>query len=348
MEFYSKFLKPGFPESFQLKRKMRFCRCYHLDRRRLYSNVVDQLLYRDRIQKSAIVDSVGHKITTYDQLYYRAKRLALYIQATSSVDQITSIGSYLPSSSDYVVSMLATWILGKRFVPLNIAHPAKELEYFIEDSKISVLIHNQDDIHKTNQLKIDLVHSSNLKLLDISSSYELAFKDREFHARLVGELIDDSSRALTEDALVLYTSGTTGRPKGVLHTHTTIQHMIEGLVKSWEYSSDDHILHFLPLHHLHGVLNKLLCVLYAGGAVEFMQTSSAEMIWRRLALKSQKAPTIFMAVPTIYVKLLEHYKKLEEDVKISAVTRLKQMRLHVSGKYLISSTDEINRFSLHE
>lgn len=145
-----------------------------------------------------------------------------------------------------------------------------------------------------------------------------------------------------ENALVIYTSGTTGRPKGVVHTHSSLQHMTISVTSAWQYSHNDKILHFLPLYHVHGLLNKLLCVLHVGGTVEFMKSAQAALLWQRLAqetirsdrqqdqeLKQQQAElqhhhnhhhhhhhshenpqnqdklTMFMAVPTVYAKMLE-------------------------------------------
>ena len=72
---------------------------------------------------------------------------------------------------------------------------------------------------------------------------------------------------------------------------------ITTLVTSWEWSADDHILHFLPLHHVHGFVNKLCCGVWAGATVEFLPFDGGE-VWRRFA--AGQGGTVFMAVPTIY------------------------------------------------
>jgi len=92
--------------------------------------------------------------------------------------------------------------------------------------------------------------------------------------------------------------GTTGRPKGVLTTHTALTAQITDLVSSWEWSSEDHILHFLPLHHVHGVVNKLACALWSGAMVEFIPWG-AKTVWDRLM--SANDVTVFMAVPTVRI-----------------------------------------------
>merc|ERR1719433_1674978 len=71
-------------------------------------------------------------------------------------------------------------------------------------------------------------------------------------------------------AILFYTSGSTGKPKGVLHTHRSIESMARILTKAWKWTKDDQILHTLPVHHVHGVVNALHCCLYIGATCHFL------------------------------------------------------------------------------
>ncbi|PNX89605.1 malonate-CoA ligase-like protein, partial [Trifolium pratense] len=87
--------------------------------------------------------------------------------------------------------------------------------------------------------------------------------------------LDNTLRSSEDPALILYTSGTTGKPKGVVHTHRSIIAQVQTLTKAWGYTSADQFLHCLPLHHIHeihvhGLFNGLLAPLYAGSTVEFL------------------------------------------------------------------------------
>ena len=124
-----------------------------------------------------------------------------------------------------------------------------------------------------------------------------------------------------EDAYIVYTSGTTGKPKGVVHTHGAIETQIKDIVEAWEYKQTDHILHFLPLHHLHGIVNKLLCVLYVGGTIEFIE-ANPEVLWNRLL--SNTNATLFMAVPTIYARMIEVYRYQMTREEQKAIPRIVQ------------------------
>ena len=136
-------------------------------------------------------------------------------------------------------------------------------------------------------------------------------------------------------ALIIYTSGTTGRPKGALHTHGSLAAQIGSLVSAWEWGAGDRILHPLPLHHIHGIVNALLCPHAVGAAVEFMPKFSPNGLWARLRQGQQPggAPvTVFMGVPTMYVRLLQALDTTEPGPdRDAAVAAARALRLTVSG-----------------
>lgn len=149
-------------------------------------------------------------------------------------------------------------------------------------------------------------------------------------ALLGGEESDSSS-----GALIIYTSGTTGRPKGALHTHGSLAAQVSSLVRAWEWSESDRILHPLPLHHIHGIVNALLCPHSVGAAVEFSQKFSPSGLWSRLrAGVAGSAPpvSVFMGVPTMYVRLLQALDGLGPGAeKEAAAAAAAALRLTVSG-----------------
>ena len=72
--------------------------------------------------------------------------------------------------------------------------------------------------------------------------------------------------------MILYTSGTTSKPKGVVTTHANIEAQITALVEAWGWREDDRIPLFLPLHHVHGIVNVLGCALWSGAFVEAFES----------------------------------------------------------------------------
>ena len=128
--------------------------------------------------------------------------------------------------------------------------------------------------------------------------------------------------------MILYTSGTTSRPKGVVTTHDNITAQIMSLVQAWEWSADDRILLFLPLHHVHGIINVVSCALWSGAICEMMPRFDANTVWDRIAGGSL---TLFMAVPTIYVKLIAAWEAASPERRAALSQACCSLRLMVSG-----------------
>jgi malonyl-CoA/methylmalonyl-CoA synthetase len=129
--------------------------------------------------------------------------------------------------------------------------------------------------------------------------------------------------------MLLYTSGTTGRPKAVLSTHAMLAAQIGSIVTAWEWSERDHILHVLPLHHLHGILNALCCALWSGACCELLPRFDAERVWREFSARSDL--TLFMAVPTIYAKLAQSFEQAGPEERARRSAGCRRLRLMVSG-----------------
>jgi malonyl-CoA/methylmalonyl-CoA synthetase len=129
-------------------------------------------------------------------------------------------------------------------------------------------------------------------------------------------------------ALILYTSGTTSRPKGVVLTHGNLAAQVECLTDAWAWTGDDRALHVLPLNHTHGVINVLACALWNGAICEFAAGSDAARVWQRLA---SGAITVFMAVPTIYSRLIAAWREAPQDVRAAWSKGAAGLRLFVCG-----------------
>jgi malonyl-CoA/methylmalonyl-CoA synthetase len=129
-------------------------------------------------------------------------------------------------------------------------------------------------------------------------------------------------------AMILYTSGTTSRPKGVVTNHLNIAAQIESLVAAWGWRADDRILLCLPLHHVHGIINVVGCALWSGAACEMLPRFDATAVWDRIAGGEL---TLFMAVPTVYSKLIAAWENLPRERRESLTQACSRLRLMVSG-----------------
>ena len=133
---------------------------------------------------------------------------------------------------------------------------------------------------------------------------------------------------MSRNALILYTSGTTNKPKGVVTTHQNIKAQITTLIHAWEWTSNDNTICVLPLHHVHGIINIVCCSLWAGATCTFLPQFSPKSIFE---LFSKNSINVFMAVPTIYFKLITYLESISSDEQYHLKSLMSAFRLMVCG-----------------
>ena len=141
----------------------------------------------------------------------------------------------------------------------------------------------------------------------------------------------------TDPALILSTSGTTGAPKGVLHTHGSLLAGIGALTRLWDWSNADHQVLALPLFHVHGLGIGLLGALLHGVSTELIPQFSPSAVCEAMA----RGGTLFMGVPTMYVTLLEHF-----DAAPGSARAFRHARLCCAGSASLSEAI-LHRFEAH-
>jgi malonyl-CoA/methylmalonyl-CoA synthetase len=261
--------------------------------------------------KVAIVD--GGNPFSYDELLVKSERIARGMLGEAADLDGARVAFLVRPGFDYVAVQWGIWRAGGVAVPLAPSHPAPELEYVIGDSDAEIVIADADLQDRVSGIAA-------AKGLALELQDELL--DRGRQDRALPEV--DSKRR----AMILYTSGTTSRPKGVVTTHGNIQAQIEALVAAWEWSADDHILLVLPLHHVHGIVNVVGCALWSGAKVTMHDGFDAEATWTELAAGEL---TLFMAVPTVYSRLIAAWDGSEAERRRSMSEGCHRCRLMVSG-----------------
>ncbi len=164
----------------------------------------------------------------------------------------------------------------------------------------------------------------------------LAFADREPAGRLAGlpeplptvevadlpydaDPLNDVAVRPEDVALLAYTSGTTGKPKGVPLTHRQVAVSIRAAMAAWRWQADDVLVHALPLYHQHG-LGGVHAALIAGGTVHIRSRFSAAELARTIA--DTRASALF-AVPTIYQALADSAVGIRSRAPAAAAGRVR-------------------------
>ena len=230
------------------------------------------------------------------------------------------VGLMASPGPEYVRGMFAIWLAGGVVVPLSLSQPEPELRYVLADARVEAVL-------STPELRARLEPAS-VPVLDLGAVPPAAAAA----AGAVEAAVDAAEARLDggSGALIIYTSGTTGRPKGALHTFASLQAQVDSMCAAWRWRPEDRILHGLPLHHIHGIVNALLCALHAGAAVEFLPRFSPTLVWAAWA-RPERRVTVFMGVPTMYVILLRVYDAAPEEEKPGMRAAAAALRLTVSG-----------------
>jgi malonyl-CoA/methylmalonyl-CoA synthetase len=186
---------------------------------------------------------------------------------------------------------LACLRAGLVYLPLNSAYQRGELAHFIDDAQPGVIVCRPQNVPTMQAL---CAGRARVLALDDDGGGELA------HAALQQPAGFATVAAGADDlAVILYTSGTTGRSKGAMLTHRNLSSNARTLVESWGFDERDVLLHALPIFHVHGLFVANHCALLSG----------ARMLWHRKfdakrVLRDLPRATVLMGVPTFYTRLL--------------------------------------------
>jgi malonyl-CoA/methylmalonyl-CoA synthetase len=261
------------------------------------------------VARTAVVDSQG--AFTYNDLLDSSSRVATALLAGHEDLQEERVAFLVTPGFPWVATQWGIWRAGGVAVPLPLSSTRPELEYFIDDTAASTLLF--DD--RAASFLAPIAEARGIRGL----SYE------RLPARQPTELPDISS---DRRAMILYTSGTTSRPKGVVTTHANTAAQIMSLVEAWEWSADDRIVLCLPLHHVHGIINVVSCALWSGATCEMLPRFDANAVWDCIA---GGGVTLFMAVPTVYSKLIAAWDAASPERREELSEACARLRLMVSG-----------------
>ncbi len=252
---------------------------------------------------------------TYRQLLDASARIARELRNAASTSDLGAapVAFLLPPGRSWIATLWGIWRAGGLAVPLALSHPRAELAYVFEDTGAALVC-------------VDPTLRG--RLPDLGSARALLIGPEIFSEPPSETVEAGSSPRPDEGALLLYTSGTTGRPKGVVITHSNLEAQVKTLTTAWAWSSEDRILGVLPLHHTHGIVNVFCCALASGATVDILPRFDARGVWEHLA---SGRLTLFMAVPTLYSRLISAWEAAPPQDRRVWSEGAERLRLMVSG-----------------
>ncbi len=246
-------------------------------------------------------------------LSYRQLRDAV-AAAAAQIEHRSRVAVWAVSEIETCVAVVGALATGVPIVPINPKAGTRELEHVVEDSAPDALLASA---------AVELPEPlESLPRIDVA----------------VDDLIEGGRRVplppapdLEVPALILYTSGTTGPPKGAVLPRRAIASNVDALSAAWEWTASDRLVHGLPLFHAHGLILGILGPLRLGGHVEHLGRFSAEGVAKAF---EHRGATMLFGVPTMYHRLIE---AAEEDA--ATARALRRARLLVSGSAALPAVD---------
>lgn len=246
--------------------------------RDLYSRFAQS--FAAHAEKTFIEDEGRH--WTYREIEATAGRLATRLAALG-----VAPGERLLVQTDKSVETLVLYIasvrLGAVYVPLNVDYTEAEMAYFVADAEPVLAVCREAGTALFARI------GGGLAVRTLADLF----------ADLPDEQAPPAPREADDIAAILYTSGTTGKPKGAMLSNANLASNGEVLIDIWRFTSDDRLIHALPIFHVHGLFVAVHCALFSGATMIFLAKFDPATVIGHMARAS-----VLMGVPTFYTRLL--------------------------------------------
>ncbi|MFB4165756.1 class I adenylate-forming enzyme family protein [Alteribacillus sp. JSM 102045] len=240
----------------------------------------------------------GDERLTYRELKTQVNNMAYQLRNRYGIEKGDCIALLLMNGTPFVVSVYAAMQIGAVAVPLNTKLKTEELEFMLQDSGAKVLITNMEWWKNIKPIKdkilAEYIFITSDQVPNGTIPYHFLVEDRAI--KVIRESVDES-----DNAFIMYTSGTTGRPKGALITHRNMIHTCLNYTYCYRLSSDDSTIIAVPVFHITGLAAQLTTFIFLGGKIVLMPMFKPKQF---LQLLEQEKITHVIASPTVYVMTL--------------------------------------------
>lgn len=262
-------------------------------------------------ENATFIETAAGRLVTYGELERVSAQLANRLSAMG-IGKGDRVAVQVDKSPEVLFLYLAVLRMGAIYLPLNTAYTDNEIDYFLGNATPGLFVCRPQDVERSKaiaaQNQVANVHTlgsdGDGSLMEGVSDQPVTF---------------DTVECTDEDiGVILYTSGTTGRPKGAMISHLNLAANARTLHSFWQWQPDDVLLHALPIFHIHGLFVACHCVLLNGSKMIFLEKFDVPTVLTHLPQS-----TVMMGVPTFYVRLLASDEFSRDHCR--------NMRLFISG-----------------
>ncbi len=277
-------------------------------------------------------DGEGQReVLSYDEFNARVHQVANFLHDDLGVRRGDRVATMAYNHSDTVIIYFACWIIGACVTPQNIAEDDRRIAFILRNSEAKVCLVRAEYLERAERIvQGDGSEDSGAPNIQILVQVGGEPNDRYLHFHsMVKSLpytylgdgapvkssddairVNEATPGLDDEALLVYTSGTTGAPKGVILTQYNLLVDAFAIAQAQGITGSQRMMCVLPIHHVNGTVVTLMTPLYAGGSVVLNRAFSVNHFWRLLIAEKVN---IVSVVPTLLQFLLEHGRKQLEE-----------------------------------
>jgi len=242
---------------------------------------------------------------TYAQLDAQVLSVAALMRQSLGLRRGDRVATVLFNHDQTVFIYFAAWVLGLAVVPINVEEPLEKKRYILEHSEASVCFCWEDYEDEIRSMQGELPQLRTL--VTVSDNPDSPFQVSHCSSVPMGQGEGkgegkSGGASLQDEALIVYTSGTTGPPKGVILTAENLLIDADGITAWHDFGADDRLMCVLPIHHVNGTIVTLVTPFYFQGGTVLTRKFKTGVFWRRL---HEEGVTCVSVVPTLLEFLLE-------------------------------------------
>lgn len=262
------------------------------------------------------LDADGNRYEwSYQAFNAQVQQAAHFLHDRVGVRRGDRVATIAYNHHDTVIAYFACWVLGAAVAPQNVAEDDQRIAYILRNSEAVVCLVRREYLERAEQIingdEADGLGASNIRQIvtmgDQSTERYVHFNDEVLK---VSDAVIEHEIALDDEALLVYTSGTTGAPKGVVLTQYNL--LVDALAISTHQAitGGQRLMCVLPIHHVNGIVMTLITPLYAGASTVLNRSFSAKRFWGTVA---GERVHIVSVVPTLLQFLLEQARDHQVD-----------------------------------
>jgi len=260
-----------------------------------FNNFYEVIAFHAKKRKNKTALLLNDDKTSYGDILKAADSLAAYL-SEKGVKKGDKVALFLRNSTEFIYTIFAVSKLGAILVPINTFLKSEELSYILEDSGSTILIASA--IHDK---VVNSSHASELCNFILWEGDESVVGEKHLHfseALLSENTIESNARGLDDTAIIVYTSGTTGKPKGAMLSNKNILSNADSGRRTINVKPKDRSIVFLPMFHSFTFSIGVMLPLYVGGSIVIIQ--SIQPFSNIFKQTLTKRVTLFFGIPDVY------------------------------------------------